>query len=111
MTTTTTANSSFYFSLRERIEYPADGALSKVLFKDNTCKHTLLCLAAGANISEHASTRNAVINVVEGRGVLTLEGEDIQLESGTFVFMPDNAPHALKAEENLAFILMLSSDR
>ncbi len=110
MASTTPANSSFYFPLRERIEYSADGVLSKVLLKDNNCQYTLFCLAAGTDISEHTSTRNAVINVIEGRGILTLEGDDIQLEPGIFVFMRANAPHALKAEENLAFLLTLSEN-
>lgn len=110
MTSTTTTSSSFFFPLRERIEYPVGGVLSKVLLKDNNCQHTLLCLAAGTNISEHTSTRNAVINVIEGQGILTLEGENIQLEPGIFVFMRANAPHALQAEENLAFLLTLSSN-
>lgn len=111
MTSTTSASSSFFFPLRERIEYPADGVLSKVLLKDNNCQHTLFCLAAGTDISEHTSTRNAVINVIEGRGILTLEGKDIQLEPGIFVFMSANAPHALNAEENLAFLLTLSENQ
>ena len=108
MTSTLQANSSFYFSLRERIEYPADGVLSKVLFKDKNCQYTLFCLAADTSISEHTSTRNAVINVIEGRGTLILEGQEIQLEPGTFIFMKAHAPHALKAEQNLAFLLTLS---
>lgn len=108
MTTTTTANSSFVFALKERIEYPADGVLSKVLLKDNNCQYTLFCLAAGTEISEHTSTRNAVINVIEGQGILTLEGEEIHLKPGIFVFMRANAPHALKAEQSLAFLLTLS---
>jgi quercetin dioxygenase-like cupin family protein len=108
MTSTIQANSSCSFPLRERIEYPADGVLSKVLFKDKNCQYTLFCLAADTNISEHTSTRNAVINVIEGRGILTLEGQDIQLEPGMFVFMKAHAPHALKAEQNLAFLLTLS---
>ncbi|ARV62845.1 cupin [Nostocales cyanobacterium HT-58-2] len=94
--------------LREKIAYPEAGVLSTVLIKDNCCQYTLFGLAAGTDISEHTSTRNATINVVEGRGMLTLEGKDIPLEAGVFVFMPANAPHALKAEENLAFLLTLS---
>jgi quercetin dioxygenase-like cupin family protein len=107
MTSTLQANSSFHFTLRERIEYPADGVLSKVLFKDKNCQYTLFCLAADTSISEHKSTRNAIINVVEGRGLLTLEGEDIKLELGIFVFMKAHAPHALIAQENLSFLLSL----
>ncbi len=107
MTSANAANSSFFFSLPERIEYSTGGVLSKVLLKENNCQYTLFCLAADTNISEHTSTRNAVINVIEGRGILTLKGEDIKLEQGIFVFMRANAPHALKAEENLAFLLTM----
>jgi quercetin dioxygenase-like cupin family protein len=48
------------------------------------------------------------VHVLEGRGVLTLEGDDIPLEPGVFVFMPANAPHALQADENLALLLTLT---
>jgi quercetin dioxygenase-like cupin family protein len=108
MTSNNTGISSFSFPLKERIEYSEGGVLSKVLFKDNSCQYTLFCLAEGTNISEHTSTRNAVVQVIEGQGILTLEGNKIQLEPGVFVFMPANAPHALKAEENLSFLLTLS---
>ncbi|WP_322744525.1 MULTISPECIES: cupin domain-containing protein [unclassified Nodularia (in: cyanobacteria)] len=59
-------------------------------------------------MSEHTSTRNATVNVLEGRGLLTLSGKDVTLEPGVFIFIPAHAPHALKAEEKLAFILTLS---
>jgi len=102
------SNSSFTSTLQDFIEYPKSGILSKVLFKDNNIQYTLFCLAAGTEIEEHTSTRNAVITVVEGTGKLNLEGKDIALEPGVFIFMHANAPHALQAKENLAFVLTLS---
>ncbi len=108
MASITTNSTSFVSNLREQIEYPKSGVLSKVLIKDNNCQHTLFCLATGTEIAEHTSTRNATVTVIEGRGILTLEGREISLEAGVFVFMPANAPHALQAQENLAFLLTLS---
>lgn len=103
-----TSNTSLITSLQDLIEYPQAGILSKVLVKDNNCQYTLFCLAKDTELEEHTSTRNAAINVIEGKGTLTLEGKGIALEPGMFIFMPANAPHALKALENLAFILTLS---
>ncbi|MGA9377516.1 MAG: cupin domain-containing protein [Phormidium sp.] len=111
MTSTTLSTSSFFIQLKDKIEYPQDGVLSKVILKDNNCQYTLFCLAGGTEISEHTATRNATVNVIEGKGILTLEGEDITLEPGVFVFMPAHAPHALKTEENLAFLLTLSEPK
>ncbi|MBD2168333.1 cupin domain-containing protein [Calothrix membranacea FACHB-236] len=108
MTSTITNNQSFVTQLREQIEYPHSGVLSKVLLKDQVCQYTLFCLAANTEISEHTSTRNATISVIEGKGLLTLCGENIVLEPGVLVFMPANAPHALQTAENLSFLLILS---
>jgi quercetin dioxygenase-like cupin family protein len=94
--------------LQEHIEYPREGVFSKVLAKDTVCQYTLFCLAANTEISEHTSTRNATVNVVEGRGLLTLSREEIILEPGVFIFIPANTSHALQAESNLSFLLTLS---
>lgn len=110
MNTTLKSNSSLATQLRKEIQYQAGGIFSKVLVKSNHCQYTLFCLAAGTDIAEHTSTRNATITVIEGCGILTLEGQEIVLEPGVFVLMPANAPHALKAEENLAFLLTLSDN-
>lgn len=108
MTATILPLQSSAIQLRDTIEYPPAGVLTKILVKDNNCQHTLVLLAAGSDIAEHNSARNATINVLEGKGSLTLEGKDIVLQPGVFVFMPARAPHALKSEENLAFILTFS---
>lgn len=104
----TSSKQSFNTPLQEIIEYPESGILSKVIVKDQNCQHTLFCLGEGTDLEEHTSTRNATITVIEGNGQLTLEGRDITLQPGVFVFMPANAPHALKATSNLAFLLTLS---
>lgn len=98
-----------FVNLKDKIQYSADGILSSVLWKDNICQYTLFCLAKGTDISEHTSSRNAIVQVLEGEGILTLNGEEIRLEPGVFVFMAANAPHGLKAESNLAFLLTLST--
>lgn len=94
--------------LQDHIEYPQAGILSKVLLQDQVCQYTLFCLAAGTTMSEHSAARNAVVQCLEGTGVLTLEGKDIALEPGVWVVMPANAPHALRVIANLAFLLTLS---
>jgi quercetin dioxygenase-like cupin family protein len=110
MTAIASNNAPFTTQLKTLIEYPTAGVLSKVILQDKACQYTLFCLAADTDISEHTAPRNATVNVIEGRGILTLEGKEIILEPGVFVFMPGSAPHALKAEENLAFLLTFSEN-
>jgi quercetin dioxygenase-like cupin family protein len=95
--------------LNDHITYPESGILSKVIYKDEVCQYSLFCLAQNTEISEHTSTRNAMVQVIDGTGTLTLEGKVISLEPGVFIFMKANAPHALEAASNLAFVLTLST--
>lgn len=101
-------NLHLVLNLKDKIEYPKAGILSQVLTQDAHSQYTLFCLPAGTSIAEHTSTRNATIHVLEGQGQLTLDGHNISLEPNVFVLMPANAPHALQAKENLAFLLVLS---
>lgn len=95
--------------LADTIEYPETGVRRKNLLEDANCQYALMSLAAGTEIAEHTSPRNATVNVIEGQGILTLEGKEIALKPGVFVFMPAAAPHALKAIANLTFLLTLSA--
>jgi quercetin dioxygenase-like cupin family protein len=94
--------------LAEAIVYAPDGIHSKILLEDENCRYTLITLTAGMCLPEHSSPRNATVHVIVGKGVLTLDGKDIALESGIFIFMPATAHHAIRAQENLAFLLILS---
>lgn len=93
--------------LEKMMEFPKEGIFSKVLVKTNDSNYTLMCLAKGADISEHTSTREAAVTVLKGKGTFVLSGKKIKMKPGVFIFMPKNAPHSLSAQENLAILLSL----
>lgn len=95
--------------LTEHLDYPESGLSNQAIWQDQQCQYNLFCLAAQAKIPEHTSPQNATVQVIAGTGSLTLEGNTISLEPGVFVFMPANAPHALAAISNLAFVLTRST--
>ena len=97
-----------FIQLTDHIDYPESGVLSKIIWKSEQSQCSLFCLAAQTEISDHTSTRNATVQVLAGTGELTLNSDTILLTPGVFVFMPANAPHALVADSNLAFVLTLS---
>lgn len=94
-------------SIKGMVEYPREGVLSKDIVKTKKNNVSLFCMAAGTEMGEHTSTRQGFIYVVEGKGIFNLEGKDIKMLPGVFIFMKENAVHSLKAEENTAFILSL----
>ncbi len=94
-------------NLKARIEYPKEGIISKVISKTNKKEVTLFSMAAGTKISEHTSTKEGMVYVIEGEGGFTLQGEKIRMEPGVIIFMDKNAAHSLEAEKNLSFVLVL----
>jgi quercetin dioxygenase-like cupin family protein len=99
---------SIAHELEQMMEFPREGVFSKVLAKTRDSNHTLMCLAKGSDISWHTSTREAAITVLKGKGVFLLRRKKIRMKPGVFIFLPRNAPHALRASEDLAILLSLS---
>ena len=89
------------------IEYPKEGILSKSIYKNNKSDVTLFCMAKDAKMSEHTSTRQGFVYVLEGEGVFNLHGNKINMKEGTFIVMNKNAKHSLIANKNLSFLLTL----
>ena len=93
--------------LNDLIEYSKGGVLSKELFDDSGYKITLFCMGGGTNISEHTSTREGLVHVLEGDGIFNLEGADIHMKAGVLIDMKANAIHSLKANGDTSFLLIL----
>jgi quercetin dioxygenase-like cupin family protein len=94
-------------SLKGMISYNRGGILSKSIHSGRL-DVTLFCMAKGTSMSEHTSTREGFIYVIEGKGNFRLEGQDITMSPMTTIHMDRNAKHSLRAEQDTSFILVLS---
>jgi quercetin dioxygenase-like cupin family protein len=54
-------------------------------------------IEAGAALPDHSHHHEQVVNLIEGRFALTVDGETRELEPGTIVTIPPNVPHSGKA--------------
>lgn len=95
--------------INELIEYPKEGILSKEIVKNDKLNITLFCMAKGTDISEHTSTKQGFVYVIEGEGIFNLKGKEITMSSGVFIYMKEDAIHSLKANENTSFLLVLTN--
>ena len=94
--------------LNDLMQFPKQGIFSTVLAKSETFNYTLMCLAKGTDIDTHTSTKNGVVLVLKGKGSFKLVEKDIEMKPGIFIFMPKDSPHSLKADEDLAILLLLT---
>jgi quercetin dioxygenase-like cupin family protein len=61
----------------------------------------------GEALSEHTAAFDAMIQVVEGRGEIIIDGKSFILESGQCIIMPANIRHAVNAVEKFKMVLTM----
>lgn len=96
-----------FLNLRDLISYSKGGILSKVIIKSEKLDITLFSMAEDTEISEHTSTKQGFVYVIEGRGVFNLAGQNIEMSPGVFIKMGENMVHSIKVMQNTSFLLSL----
>jgi quercetin dioxygenase-like cupin family protein len=94
-------------NLMQEIEIPRDGTVGRTLRHDNRIKVALVGLAGGQELSQHTAATPAMIQIVQGEARITLDGEEKELATGSWVFMEANLPHAVYARTNLVMLLTM----
>lgn len=97
------------FELDKLIEYPKSGILSKVLVKNETKDVTLFCMSKGSELSEHTSTKEGFVLVIEGEGIFVLKKKKIKMKKNVLIHMNKKDLHSLKTIKNTSFLLVLSN--
>lgn len=96
-----------FVDLEGMIEFPRDGIVSKTVLKTTGKDVTLFCMSTGQLMSSHTSSYPAIIHVLQGKGEITLAKKKYEAKPNSWFYMPADTPHAIKATENLVFLLTL----
>ena len=102
---------AYIHDLSEAIEMPSEGILTKTHFEDESVKVVLFGFSKGQELSEHTSSKPAMLCFARGQGVLRLGGDEKTVGPGAWVYMPPNLPHTIKAESDLAMVLVLMKSK
>jgi quercetin dioxygenase-like cupin family protein len=95
------------FSYNNSVEYSEGGIVSKTVLKKQTGNISLFSFDKGEALSEHTAPFDAVLQVVDGRGEIIIDGKSHFLETGETIIMPANIPHAVKAPERFKMVLTM----
>ena len=91
---------------------PARGILSQTLSNAEGVELVLFAFAPGEALTEHTSSRPAIMHILSGEGDLTVGGAAYAGRPGTWVRMPANCRHSLAARTPLVMALyLLPTDR
>ncbi len=97
-------------SLQSLVTPTEQGIASRVLAKSTASNLTLFAFDAGQGLTEHTSSFDAFVMVLEGALTLTIGGTSVLAVPGTIVRMPGGVPHAVEAKEAARMLLLMLRD-
>jgi len=102
-----TDNATIFTDMAAEVEVPADGTLSRVIYKDDRLRLVVFAFDTGQELTAHTAAVPAIVEVVQGRLELTLGTEEATVGPGSWVHMPANLAHSVRAVEPSIMLLTM----
>lgn len=93
--------------LLQEVTIPEQGILSRTLHNDEFVKVVIFAFSAGHELSAHTAPMPAILQILQGKALVTLGEETHSLEAGALVTMPPRLTHAVVAETPMVMLLSL----
>lgn len=91
-------------------DVPTDAIVSRLLHHDDRVKVTLFGFAPGQELTEHTSSKPAIMQVLAGEGSFGFGAEVRPVGPGAWAHMAPSVPHTVTARSRLVFLLTMLKD-
>jgi quercetin dioxygenase-like cupin family protein len=95
------------FSLIDKISYAEGSVVSKIIIRNERGNLTLFAFDKGEFLSEHTAPFDAILQVLDGRGEVIIDGKSFDLLIGESIIMPANVKHSVIATERFKMLLTM----
>lgn len=93
--------------LSETASLPSDSILSRTLLQNKDLRVILFQFAPGQELSEHTSSKPAVLHFLSGEATLTLGSETKQAHANSMAYMEPRLPHSIVAKTEVQMLLIM----
>lgn len=84
-----------------------DSVVSRTFYSDERVKVILFGFAAGQELSEHTSTKPAIVHFLTGQSRFKMGDHETAAGPGTWAHMAPNLPHSIYAETEVSMLLYM----
>lgn len=88
-------------------DLPEESVVSRTVANTPAFKATLFGFDAGQELTEHRTPQHALLHFLDGEFAMTLGGETFTATPGSWLHMPPDQPHALRAIRAGRFLLVV----
>lgn len=108
--TMTTANTDYIgrsLAISQLVSYQDGAVISRTLVDKGIGTITLFSFAQGQGLSEHTAPFDAVVQVLDGTAIVTIDGTAHTVATGEMIIMPAHHPHALTGDGPFKMLLTM----
>lgn len=93
--------------LVDLIQIQDNSIVSRQIFKKANGNVTLFAFDKNESLTEHTSPYEALVQILEGKMVVTIGGLPQEVGEGEIILLPPNIPHGLTATEKTIMLLTM----
>ena len=105
--TTKSFPTSEIFSLTDKVDYAEGSVVSKIIIRNQRGSITLFAFDKDEFLSEHTTPYDAIVQVLDGKGQVSIDGVNYDLVAGESIIMPADIRHAVHATERFKMLLTM----
>ena len=94
-------------NLNTLIDYQEGSVVSRTLIDKQAGTVTVFAFDQGEGLSEHTTSYDALVYIIDGKAKITISGKPLSLKQGEIAIMPANLPHALSATTRFKMLLTM----
>ncbi len=95
------------FDYSELVTYQEGSIVSRTIINKPVGTVTVFAFDAGQKLSTHSAPYDALLQVVDGSGLITIEGKEFTLDAPMAIIMPADKPHAVDAPQRFKMVLTM----
>jgi quercetin dioxygenase-like cupin family protein len=95
------------FVYADLVDYQPGSVVSRTIIDKPVGTVTVFSFDAGQGLSEHTAPYDALVQVIDGAAVVTIDGVAIDVQAPQAIIMPANHPHSLQAKERFKMVLTM----
>lgn len=95
------------FEIDALLDYQPGAIVSQTLVDDEAVTVTVFAFDEDERLSEHTAPHDAILQVVDGTALITIDDEEYEVQAGESIVMPADEPHAVDAVSQFKMFLTM----
>jgi quercetin dioxygenase-like cupin family protein len=95
------------FNYASLVSYQEGSVVSRTIIKKDAGTVTAFAFDEGERLSTHSAPFDALLQVVEGEGIITIEDKEFEIKAPYTIVLPADKPHAVDARNRFKMVLTM----